>query len=71
MSDLDLAVSIIDDARHAITGARKRIATTEAVLFGSDAARLVRERDDRRRIAAAGQLPPHVIHHQRSTGEAS
>ena len=64
MSDLDAAVAIIDDARHAITGTRQRIAHTEAVLFGTDAARLVRERDDRRRIAAAGQLPPHILHHQ-------
>ena len=54
-ADLDAAVAIIDDARHAITGQGKRIATTEAVLFSSDAARLVRERDDRLRIAAAGQ----------------
>ena len=53
-ADLDAAAAIIDDARHAITGTRK-VATTEAVLFSSDAARLVRERDDRLRIAAAGQ----------------
>jgi len=70
LDDLDAAVAIIDDARHAITGTGKRVATTEAVLFSSDAARLVRERDDRRRIAAARQ-PPHVMHHLRSTGEAS
>ena len=70
MSDLDLAVSIIDDARHAITGQGKRVATTEAVLFSSDAARLVREWEARRLAVIRRQPPAHVMHHRASGGES-
>jgi hypothetical protein len=62
-SDLDAAVAIIDDARHAITGPRK-VATTEAVLFGSESARLVREWEARRLAVIRQQPPAHVMHHR-------
>ena len=65
-ADLDAAAAIIDDARHAITGTGKRIANAEIVLFGSDAARLVREWEARRLAVIRRQLPPHVMHHRAS-----
>ena len=69
-ADLDAAVAIIDDARHAITGPGRRIATTEAVLFSSDAARLVREWEARRLAVIRQQPPAHVMHHRASGGES-
>jgi len=69
-ADLDAAVAIIDDARHAITGQGKRIATTEAVLFSSDAARLVREWEARRLAVIRQQPPAHVMHHRASGDES-
>ena len=50
--DLDVAAAVLDDARHTITGSGKRIANTEAVLFGSTAARIVREWEERKHNAA-------------------
>ena len=53
MTDLDLACVVLDLARHAIAGPGRRIERTKDVLFGEDAARLVREWEDRKRRAAA------------------
>ena len=70
LAELDAAVAIIDDARHAITGDGHRttlsmlVAYTEAVLFESEPARLVREWEARH-LAALRRVPPtHVAHHE-------
>ena len=68
-SDLDIAAAIIDDARHAITGPGRRVATTEAIVFGSDAARLVREWEARRLAVIRQQPPAHVMHHRASEAD--
>ena len=63
-TDLYLALSIIDDARHAIYGPGKKVANTEAVLFGEDATRLVRLLGEMKHDAAVGQIPAHIAIHQ-------
>ena len=63
-TDLYLALSIIDDARHAIYGPGKRVANTESVLFGGEATRLVRLLGEMKRDAAVGQIPVHLAIHQ-------
>ena len=58
MTDLDIAAGIIDDARHAL-----KVEPAKRVLWSSDAARIVREWEDRKRRALP-TIPAHVIHHQ-------
>ena len=69
MTDIDLAASIIDDARHALSPERPgpRIEPTKAVLWSDDASRIVREWEGRKR-RAADPTPAHVRHHK---GEAA
>ena len=54
-TDLDLAASIIDDARHAMSPNQRgsRIVPTKRVLWSEDASRIVREWEDRKHRAAA------------------
>lgn len=68
-TDLDLACELLDLARHAISDPGKRIERTKDVLYGTDAARLVREWEERRR-RARDLTPPHVRHHQNETERA-
>ena len=63
-TDLYLALSIIDDARHAIYGPGKKVANTEAVLFGGEATRLVRLLGEMKHDAAVGQIPVRLAIHQ-------
>lgn len=55
LHDLDLAASIIDDARHAMSPNQRgsRIVPTKRVLWSEDASRIVREWEDRKRRNAA------------------
>jgi hypothetical protein len=65
MTDLDLAASIIADARHAMSPEKPgpRIEPTKRVLWSEDACRIVREWEDRKR-RAADPTPAHVRHHE-------
>ena len=65
MTDLDIAAGIIDDARHALSPEKSgpRVEPAKRVLWSSEAARIVREWEDRKRRALP-TIPAHVIHHQ-------
>ena len=62
--DLYLALSIIDDARHAICEPGKKLARTHDVLFGDEATRLVRMLGQIKHDAAVGQIPVRNLVHQ-------
>ena len=59
-TDLYVALTIIDDARHAISGTGRRIERTEGALYGEDAARLVRLLGQIKHEASVGQPLPHL-----------
>jgi hypothetical protein len=67
-ADLDLAASILDDARHALSPEQpgQRIEPAKRVLWSEDACRIVREWEDRKR-RASWQPPAHVVHHEAET----
>ena len=68
---VEVACSIIDDARHAAAGERTKLGLTlNPILFGEDASRLIRERDSRRK-RAADNTPAHVRIHTNNQRRAA